>query len=121
VIDGKFVLPELARTPTQRRHKPFHTGEFTVANIQAVAEYLLEQYGSLDGVKANTNDEAVIAAAQIILDGKNATALPKRFLEIIKAPVTDAEKAEIGAYCQSIGTDGPNLFRLYRIFKALQS
>lgn len=92
-----------------------------MANIQAVAEYLIEQHGTIDGVKANTSHEAVIAEARKILDGRNAASLPKKFVELMQAPVTDVEKAELDAYCRLKGTDGPTIFRLYRIYKAVQS
>jgi hypothetical protein len=93
-----------------------------MADIQAVAEYLLEQHGSLDGVKANTTDAAVIAAAQQIIAGRNAAALPTRFIEIISAQdLTEVEKTTLGQFSMKYGTDGPTLSRLYKIFKALQS
>ena len=80
-------------------------------------------YGSVDGIKANVPNvsEEIIIQAKTIVHVRQSSELPKRFLEIIQAPVTDAEKAEIGAYCQKYGTDTPTVFRLYRVFKALQS
>lgn len=92
-----------------------------MADINAVAEYLIEQHGTIEGVKANTSDAAVIAAAQRLLDNKNAAALPSRFIEIISAQdLTDVEKTTLGAYATKYGTDMPTLCRLYKIFRSLQ-
>lgn len=92
-----------------------------MADINAVAEYLLEQHGTLEGVEANTSDASVIAAAQRIVDGKNAAALPSRFIEIISAQsLTDVEKTTLGQFSTKYGSDGPTLARLYKVFRALQ-
>jgi hypothetical protein len=91
-----------------------------MADVNAVAEYLLEQFGTLDAVKDHSSDPAVIAAAQRILDGKKALEMPKRFIEIIQAQdLTDVEKTTLGQFATKYGTDGPTLARLYKVFKAL--
>jgi hypothetical protein len=89
-----------------------------MANIQAVAEYMLETHGSIEAVKAATSDPAVIAAVENILAAKQAAQPMKQFLELIASGgLSDVEKNELGAFCTKYGVDGPTIFRLYKVFR----
>lgn len=89
-----------------------------MADIQAVATYMLETHGTIEAVKAATSDPAVIAAVENILAAKQAAAPVKQFLELI-APggLSDVEKNELGAFCQKFCIDGPTIFRTYKVFR----
>jgi hypothetical protein len=92
-----------------------------MADIRAVAEYFLEQNGgSIVKLQQSGAPRNIIDEAQKILDQRTGETPIGKFFKVINEELNDDEKAMLGDFCRTKGTDTPTLCRLYKIFKASQ-